>query len=109
MSRAFLDLVQEEIAILQAKHPVLADALSRAQAVLLEGRLFVEEDGHTATVLGRTRAIASLRGKVLGSAFGPPMVATVHPSSIVRVPDRDDRRAALQGLVHDLRSALELE
>ena len=59
-------------------------------------------------VLGGTRAIASLRGKVLGSAFGPPMVATVHPSAIVRVPDRGDRRAALEGLAADLRLAREV-
>ena len=59
-------------------------------------------------VLGGTRAIASLRGQVLGSAFGPPMVATVHPSAIVRVPDRDDRRAALEGLAADLRLAREV-
>jgi DNA polymerase len=56
-------------------------------------------------MLGRTRAIASLRGQVLESAFGPPMVVTVHPSAIVRVPDRDDRRAAVQGFVDDLRLA----
>jgi uracil-DNA glycosylase family protein len=59
-------------------------------------------------VLGGTRAIASLRGQVLGSALGPPMVATVHPSAIVRVPDRDDRRAALEGLAADLRLAREV-
>ena len=59
-------------------------------------------------VLGKTRAIASLRGQVLSSAFGPPMVATVHPSAIVRVPDRDDRRAALEGMVADLRRAREV-
>jgi uracil-DNA glycosylase len=58
-------------------------------------------------VLGGTRAIASLRGEVLASTFGPPMVATVHPSAIVRVPDRDDRRAALEGLAADLRLARE--
>jgi uracil-DNA glycosylase len=56
-------------------------------------------------VLGGTRAIASLRGQVLDTPFGPPMVATVHPSAIVRVPDRDDRRAALEGLATDLRLA----
>jgi uracil-DNA glycosylase len=58
-------------------------------------------------VLGGTRAIASLRGEVLASTFGLPMVATVHPSAIVRVPDRDDRRAALEGLAADLRLARE--
>jgi hypothetical protein len=36
------------------------------------------------------------------------MVATVHPSAIVRVPDRDDRRSALEGMVANLRPALEL-
>jgi uracil-DNA glycosylase len=58
-------------------------------------------------VLGKSRAIASLRGQVLESAFGLPMVVTVHPSAVVRVPDRDDRQAALEGLVNDLRLALE--
>jgi uracil-DNA glycosylase len=56
-------------------------------------------------VLGGTRAIASLRGQVLDTPFGPPMVATVHSSAIVRVPERDDRRAALEGLATDLRLA----
>jgi DNA polymerase len=59
-------------------------------------------------VLGNTRAIASLRGQVLSSAFGPPMVATMHPSAIVQVPDRDDRRAALEGMVADLCLAREV-
>ena len=59
-------------------------------------------------VLGGTRAIASLRGQVLASALGPPMVATVHPSAVVRVPDRDDRRVALEGLAADLRLAREV-
>jgi uracil-DNA glycosylase family protein len=59
-------------------------------------------------VLGKSRAVASLRGQVLESAFGPPMVVTVHPSAIVRVPDRDDRRAAVQGFVDDLRLAHEV-
>jgi DNA polymerase len=59
-------------------------------------------------VLGKTRAIAPHRARVLESVFGPPMVATVHPSAIVRLPDRDDRQAALEGLVADLRLAHEV-
>ena len=59
-------------------------------------------------LLGKTRAVTPLRGQVLESMFGPPMVVTVHPSAIVRVPDRDDRQAALQGLVDDLRLALQV-
>jgi hypothetical protein len=38
-------------AILQAQHPTLADGLSRACAILAEGRLFVEESGREAMVL----------------------------------------------------------
>ena len=50
--------------------------------------------------------IAARAGGRLG--IRPPMVATVHPSAIVRVPDRDDPRSALEGMVADLRLALEL-
>jgi uracil-DNA glycosylase family protein len=59
-------------------------------------------------VLGKSRSISSLRGQVLDSMLGPPMVATVHPSAIVRIHERDDRRAALQGLVADLRTAADV-
>jgi hypothetical protein len=42
---AFVDALRVEVACLQAQHPVLADALGRAQAVLLDGRYWPEEDG----------------------------------------------------------------
>ena len=42
---AFVEALRVEVACLQAQHPVLADALGRAQAVLLDGRYFPEEDG----------------------------------------------------------------
>ncbi len=42
-------------------------------------------------------------GQVLPSALGPPIAATVHPSSILRAPDADARRAAYAGMVDDLR------
>ena len=50
LSPAFIRALQVEVAILQAKHPVLADALSRAQALLVDGHVWPEEDGQTATV-----------------------------------------------------------
>jgi DNA polymerase len=59
-------------------------------------------------VLGKAQSITPLRGQVLDSVLGPPMVATVHPSSIVRIQERDDRRAALRGLVGDLRLAADV-
>jgi uracil-DNA glycosylase family protein len=59
-------------------------------------------------VLGKTQSIGSLRGQVIESMLGPPMVTTVHPSAIVRIQDRDERRAALEGLVADLRLAADV-
>ena len=41
----FTDTLAVEVATLQAQHPILADALSRAQALLADGRLFPEDDG----------------------------------------------------------------
>ena len=50
MEVPFLEALREEVAILQAKHPILADVLSRANALLVEGRLWVEDDGQHAMV-----------------------------------------------------------
>jgi hypothetical protein len=53
----FLDALRVEVAALQAEHPILANALSRAFAVVADGALFPEEDGASATVThsdGRT-------------------------------------------------------
>jgi hypothetical protein len=47
----FVDALHRDVAILQAKFPELADALSRAQAIIAEDRLFVEDDGKQAMVV----------------------------------------------------------
>jgi hypothetical protein len=44
----FLTMLARETTILRATFPDLADALSRAHAILAEGRLFVEESGRHA-------------------------------------------------------------
>jgi hypothetical protein len=50
---AFPEVLHREVAILQAQFPALAEALSRAQAILADGRLFVEESGREGMVLAR--------------------------------------------------------
>jgi DNA polymerase len=40
---------------------------------------------------------------LLPSPFGPPIGATVHPSSVLRAPDSQARQLAYTGLVDDLR------
>lgn len=46
-----METLHRETTILQAQHPALADGLSRACALLEDGRLFVEESGREAMVL----------------------------------------------------------
>ncbi len=46
----FTDTLAVEVATLQAQHPILADALSRAHTLLTDGRLFPEDDGRRAMV-----------------------------------------------------------
>lgn len=53
-------------------------------------------------LLGRNFRVTQDRGKVL--SFGAmPIVATVHPSSILRAPDDDTRHAEMARFIHDLR------
>ena len=45
------------------------------------------------------------RGKVLPSALGTPALGTLHPLAVLRARGADERRAAFEGLVEDLRMA----
>ena len=55
------------------------------------------------SIAGRPLAINRIRGRVMPLADGGRMVATVHPSYILRVRDDDDRAALYAGFVADLR------
>jgi DNA polymerase len=48
------------------------------------------------------------RGRPVESDLAPFVVATVHPSSILRAPDDDSRREAYSAFVADLRGAAAL-
>jgi DNA polymerase len=56
------------------------------------------------SVFGRPLTVGGLRGQVheLG---GRLVVVTVHPASIVRIRDAEERRAGLDGLATDLKTA----
>ena len=54
-------------------------------------------------LLGPAFRVTKQRGQLMASTLGAPIMATVHPSSILRAPDDESRRAALEGLVTDLR------
>src|SRR5947207_5066101 len=56
-------------------------------------------------VMGPAFRVSKQRGEVLNSPFGIPVVATVHPSSILRATDDESREAAMSSFVADLRVA----
>jgi DNA polymerase len=55
-------------------------------------------------LLGRTFRVTARRGEVLTTPFASVTMATVHPSSILRAPDAEARRAELARFVEDLRA-----
>jgi len=57
------------------------------------------------SLTGKTVTIAKLRGKPLEMADGTRLFVTVHPSSLLRIEDDDDKRAAYRKFVSDLKSA----
>lgn len=54
-------------------------------------------------LLGRAFRVTRERGRLLPSPFAEWIMATVHPSAVLRAPDDDARRAELVRLVDDLR------
>jgi DNA polymerase len=57
------------------------------------------------SVMGATFRVTQQRGKVLASPLGVSVLATVHPSSVLRSPDDAARKEAMEGLISDLKAA----
>jgi DNA polymerase len=55
--------------------------------------------------VGRRIAIAEARGRALHLPSGTPIVATYHPSAILRAPDEASRAALRATLLADLKRA----
>src|SRR6201982_753546 len=58
------------------------------------------------TVFGPSFRVTRERGKVLSSKLAPKVLATVHPSSLLRQPDEQSREREYKNFVADLRVAL---
>jgi uracil-DNA glycosylase len=54
-------------------------------------------------LLGSDFRVTRQRGQLLASTLGPPIMATVHPSSILRAADEPSRRLAMDQFIADLR------
>lgn len=59
-------------------------------------------------LLGPGFRLTERRGGFVQSALAPYVLATVHPSSLLRIADRDARHAAMARFVADLRRAAEV-
>ncbi len=57
------------------------------------------------SLMGRTLTIGKIRGRVLEMPDGGQMVATIHPSYILRIEDEHDKRAQYNAFIRDLKAA----
>jgi len=53
-------------------------------------------------LLGRDFRVTQHRGELIESPLAPHVMATVHPSSILRTPDEATRREEMRRFIHDL-------
>lgn len=58
-------------------------------------------------LLGKAFRVSRQRGQMLESEIAEHVMATVHPSSILRAPDDESRRSQLKEFIADLRIAAE--
>jgi uracil-DNA glycosylase len=72
-------------------------ALVRPQALVCLGATAAQ------ALLGRAYKVSRQRGAFVDSMLAPLVMATVHPSSVLRAPDEQARRAATAQLTGDLR------
>ena len=59
------------------------------------------------TFLGKKFKVTQERGKILASPLAPRVLATVHPSSILRAPDDETRRLEMRRFIDDLKKVAE--
>ena len=85
---------------IKACHPWLSAELNRVKpkVTVCMGTSAVQ------SLLGPKVTIGAAKGRVFETAYGP-VIVTRHPSSVLRMRERDERRAALDELVADLKRA----
>jgi uracil-DNA glycosylase family 4 len=74
-----------------------------AELALVKPKILVCLGASAAQALvGRTFRVSRDRGKQVDSSLAPHVLATVHPSSILRAPDEESRRTQLRAFINDL-------
>jgi DNA polymerase len=56
-------------------------------------------------LLGRDFLVTRDRGRIVPSPFAPRVLATIHPSALLRLPDSLERSAGMEAFIEDLRVA----
>ena len=77
--------------------------LDRERALLQPGLIVALGATAIRGALGRSEAVAHLRGEIFDLDGGAQFLATVHPSSLLRLKDESDKRQAWRGFLADLR------
>jgi uracil-DNA glycosylase len=57
------------------------------------------------SLIGKSVTISGARKRPMALADGTVLAVTVHPSSLLRIQDEDDKRSAYEGFVADLKAA----
>jgi DNA polymerase len=85
----------------KACRPWLASEIEvlKPQVVVLMGATAAQ------AILGASFRVTRDRGKVITGSIAPVVIATLHPSALLRMPDAEAREAAFRLLVADLRLA----
>jgi len=60
------------------------------------------------SLLGAAFRVSQRRGEVMPSTLAPKVIATVHPSSILRAPDDETRRVETRRFVDDLKKVVKV-
>jgi uracil-DNA glycosylase len=60
------------------------------------------------SLLGRDFRVSQQRGQLVESPLAPYVVATMHPSSILRAQDEDSRHLQMEAFIRDLKKVAEL-
>jgi uracil-DNA glycosylase len=77
-------------------------AVTRPRVVVLLGATAAQ------AILGRTFRVTEKRGELIPSDIAPYVMATVHPSSILRAPDDDTRHAEMARFIDDMKKVAEV-
>jgi uracil-DNA glycosylase family 4 len=59
-------------------------------------------------LLGRSFRVTQERGHFIRSPLAPQVMATIHPSALLRIEDDSERKAAIRTFVAELRKVAEV-